>query len=242
MFAKIFRNVVSLFVCLSINYAYPQTNLSEIKGALYATVKEFIANEPSFVVPKKSGNYFKVNIANDKVSLKKDNTTKEYAPGSIYGYFDGRNKYRYYKTDNPLHTGYFKIVELGQIIIYEKLVYYVSKPIAFGSKGHRGLVREVFYSLTLDSPIKELNHNNLINDFKDNPVALAEINAVNNSCKSCLSKQKADGYFVNTTLNELAKKHPDKFKQQPINGDTPLVPIEKREKEKGKGKTIRGKI
>lgn len=214
-----------------------QTAEVEIKGAVYTSFKDFVKETPSITVMKKKGNYFNVSIATDIINIKSDNKTLKYLPGSIYAYNDAKNIYRYYKVKgDPLFVGYFKIIEVSQLIIYEKLVYFNTHPGGRSEKG-KGLVRKLFYSVNLESPILELNHKNLSLDFKDNAIALSEINVINNSCKTCLQKKTSDGFVVNTRLNDLAKRYPDKFKQKAISGSPIIIPAgNKKTKVKGKGR------
>lgn len=78
---------------------------------------------------------------------------KNYKLGEIYGYFDGKDKYRYYYDDKNEAglLGYFKIESQKGIIIYSNWAL------------HGGTT--YYYSTELDTPLKTLNYKNLIRDF-----------------------------------------------------------------------------
>lgn len=227
-YSRFIKSILTIaLLCLLKSYEFAQES---IKGSVYVTFKEFIKNAPSVVVTKKSGNSFNFSPATDIIKIKSSDSTIKFLPGTVYAYDDGKSKYRYYKSsENVLYKGYFKVVEIGQIIIYEKYVYHRSTP---GAKV-KGLVKTVFYSMAFDSPIRELNQKNLISDFKTNSVAVEEITAMA-SCKACLIKQSGNSFVINTNLNNLAKKYPSKFKQKPIYGVPVTIPQEQKKNSKGK--------
>jgi|GEM_PF-2797594 outer membrane pore protein E len=92
----------------------------------------------------------------DRLIVKTESRKTVYKPGTVYGYFDGKNLRRYGETNSVLKDfGYFTVQDTNGLILY--------KQIQTGYKGTQHT--SFFYSTTLNSPIKKLSVKNLNLDF-----------------------------------------------------------------------------
>ena len=192
--------VISIF---SINNYYSQDSGKKLVGGLYFTYNDFFKDIKSFSVYKGSGSFNKNNLTEViKLKVKDKDSSYTFKPGDVFGYTDGKDKYRFYRSAvNPLFTGYYKIREVGFVIIYEKQVLYKSTK---GSK-MKGLVTQVFFSKEFDSPIKELSYSNLSDEFRSNANMLYIIDKMESKCKNCLTKKTRKGYNLNIQITKYIK-------------------------------------
>jgi hypothetical protein len=100
--------------------------------------------------------------------------TYKFKPGSIYGYNECGNVFRFFPGGKELNAqeDYYKVEEAGSMILYSSV--FVSGD-------------EIFYSKDLTSPIHRLTLQNLKDDFKDNPEFLDEAKKL---------KKRPDGLFT----------------------------------------------
>lgn len=200
-----FFSILFFFGCLT---AVSQSDEKKITGGIFSSYENFMKNEYSIVTQKGNGRLVKNNLT-EAIKIKTKDSTYHYALGSIYGYFDGRDKYRFFKsTENSLYSGYFKIKEVGQFIVYEKVIYHKATK---GSK-LKGPVRHVFFSKEFNSAIKELNFNNLTEEFKNVPEILYFVNKVGAKCNSCLTKKTKKGYNITNQINKYNQQRADSIK------------------------------
>lgn len=206
------KKIFLLLFCIFFNTNfYSQSLPKKVIGAIYFTYKDYLKGHQSLITYK--GETFVPYTYSKIIKIKNKDTTARIEPGKVFAYFDGKNTYRYWSSsENILYTGYFKIVSVGQMIIYEKLVYHKTMPGMRDSK-IKGLKLHSFYSVNIDSPIRELLYTNLVIDYKDEPFLLAEINKIQNSCKECVGKKKKGGYQISKAIEKLVKEHPDQVKR-----------------------------
>lgn len=200
------RNFIYIFLFILTQqsfFVHAQEKNKKLVGALYFTYNDFFRDEKSFSVYKGNGSFSKNNLTEViKIKLKEKDSSLVYKPGDIFGYTDGKDKYRYYKSKtNPLFTGYYKVKEVGYVIIYEKQVLYKATK---GSK-LKGLVTHVFFSTEFNSPIRELTYENLSEEFKTNANVLYMIDKMESKCKSCITKKTRKGYNINIQITKYIK-------------------------------------
>ncbi len=202
--------IMFFLVCIC-NNTYAQTKAKPLIGAVYRTYKDFLKGNQSLLTYK--GETFVPFTYNQTIKIKNKDTAVRIQPGAIFAYYDGKNNYRYFKsTENKLYVGYFKILEVGQMVVYEKLIYYPTTP----NSKVKGQKLRAFYSVTINSDIRELNYTNLSNDFKDEPLFLAEITKIQNTCKECLAKKKKGGYQIVKNIEKAAKEHPEQINRKAL--------------------------
>lgn len=82
---------------------------------------------------------------------------KKYSHGSLWGYKKGPDLYRYFDMGTAFGTyGYHKVIAQNNLIIYSK----------YESGGYRAASQTYyFYSISLNSPLKKLNIENLEIDY-----------------------------------------------------------------------------
>jgi hypothetical protein len=114
-------------------------------------------------------------------------------PGSIYGYFECGNTYRYsFGTGISAQEGYYKIEEAKELVIY-------SCPLLYGS--------ETFYSQDLTSDIKRLTKKNLEADFKNYPEFLNAIKKTSKKFEGDFTVRNNGNYLINQIYRETISTH-----------------------------------
>jgi len=135
-------------------------------AGVFLTEKDFIHGILSYKINlNEKGN--KINIAfpadlSFKVEITTPDTTYKFTPGSIYGYADCGNVYRYFRGGKELNAqrDFYKVEEIGAgLILY-------SSELVSGN--------ETFYSTSLTAPIHRLTLQNLEKDYGDRPQFIAE--------------------------------------------------------------------
>lgn len=131
-------------------------------AGVYLTQDDFIKRRLSYKVnPNRSGQKMSINqVLNQKViKINRPDTSVAFKPGSVYGYYQCGERYRYSDKD------YFNIVEKSPLVIYSL------------TKSNFSGVTEThyFYSLTPTSEIKALSLDNIEKDFKSKPAFIQEV-------------------------------------------------------------------
>ena len=127
-------------------------------AGVYLTYNDFFKKHLSHKINTKSkGNNFDFVLASKTIKIITRDTTVKFKPGSIFGFYDCRDLYRYSPDVELLSPeDYYKIEEMGseesgKLIIYTSVF-----------KGGK----EYFFSTGLNYPIHRLNMNHLEKDFK----------------------------------------------------------------------------
>jgi hypothetical protein len=146
-----------LFVAFTAN-AYSQTKaeIDSCYAGVYITYEDFIHNRLSYRVDSSiKGNSFGF-VLGKTIKIVRPDTTVKFNEGSIYGYYECRNFYRYSPNVELLSPeDYYKIEEMGGEEL-GKLVIYTS--VFYGGSEH-------FFSTGLQAPIHRLNMNHLKEEF-----------------------------------------------------------------------------
>lgn len=199
---KIFSLYSTVFFFINFNIV---AQTKKIQSGVFFNYIDFLKNECNVFVLKGEGKFVK-NTLNERIKIKSKDSTFSYLPGQLFGFYDGKYKYRYWKSsENALYSGYFKIKEVGQFIVYEKVIYHKSTK---GSK-LKGPVMHVFFSKEFNSAIKELNFNNLTEEFKNVPEILYFVNKIGAKCNSCLTKKTKNGYNITKQINKYNYQRAD---------------------------------
>ena len=182
-----------------------QSTKSKKSIGIYKTYIDFFKEHDDHKLKK--GAIYK-NPLSEQLKIKTPDSTYTIEPGSIFGYFDGKDKYRYYYDGITSHGGYYKIKEVGQFIIYEKVINHKATR---GSK-LKGPVKHIYFSKEMNSPIKELNYANLTEEYKDNPEVLYVVSKIGPKCKNCYTKKTKKGYFINYEVSKYIKLKEDSLR------------------------------
>jgi hypothetical protein len=194
--------IVPVFFFLMTINLFAQKSNSKIIGGVYLTYADLLKGKITNPVYKGNGKITKNNLT-EVLKLKINDSTITYNMGDVFGYIDGKEKFRYAKSlENPLYNGYFKFKEVSQFIVYEKTVYHKSTK---GSK-LKGPIKHVFFSKEVNSAIKELNFNNLSDEFRNVPEVLYWVNKIGAKCNSCLTKKTRNGYNITNQINNYNKR------------------------------------
>jgi hypothetical protein len=119
--------------------------------------------------------------------IRADGNKTTFKCNEIYGYYDGKDTYRYFKTNGIKGPkGYFKIEDTSGLIIYSQIHYYFR---------HRSI--DYYYSKGLGDPINILDIKSLKSDF-DNTDFFKWANEL-----KTLNQKNGSVFFV----NELYKKY-----------------------------------
>jgi hypothetical protein len=128
-------------------------------AGIYKTKEDLINDRISHKINtgKKGYKFGFVFPADLKLTIKhvSPDTTLEFPPGSVYGYYKCGKQHRYYPGGDLLaQEDYYRIEEKGGLIIYSSVM--ISGD-------------EKFYSRGLDAPIRRLQLNNIEKDFANYP-------------------------------------------------------------------------
>jgi hypothetical protein len=125
------------------------------------------------------------------IRITKPDTTLEFKPGSVFGYGECGNRYRYYPGGDLLaQEDFYRIEEQRGIIIY-------SSKFVSGD--------EMFYSRTINSPIHRLSLGNIEKDFADQPGFVDDVRCLNKEgLRGDIAKKDKKGKFIINTI--YAKK------------------------------------
>jgi hypothetical protein len=177
-------------------WVYSQSADSCVAG-VYLTQEDFVNNHLSHQInTNRKGNKLDFTFPADltlAVKLVTPDTTLKFDAGTIYGYSDCGKIFRYYHGGKELNAqeDYYQLKEAGGMIIYSS---------AFVSG------EEIFYSLTLTSPIHRLTIENLKQDFKSYPNFIEVAKKLNQKPADGLStKDENDKYEINILYSEKVK-------------------------------------
>jgi hypothetical protein len=155
-------SILSLTLCF-------RSSIAQMKDSCYAgvykTSDDFIHDRLSFKTNTASAGYkltftFPADLTLT-LKIETSDTTLKFPPGSIYGYRECKNIYRFYRGGKELNAqeDFYKIEQAGSLILYSSM--FISGD-------------EIFYSTSLTSPIHRLTLRNLKSDFKNDPHFIAE--------------------------------------------------------------------
>lgn len=143
-----------------ISHADGQTKIrsDSCYSGVYITYEDFIKNQISHKVdPHNTENSFGFVLGSKTIKIVGPESTVKFKIGSVYGYIDCGNIYRYSPNVELLSPeDYYKLEEMGgeesgKLVIYTSVFY--------GGTEH-------FFSTRLNSPIHRLNINHLRKDFE----------------------------------------------------------------------------
>lgn len=146
---------ILLLMCLPVSYG--QSARCKKIGGIYKSSDSYIQNHCSDTVClDKKKNYIHEGFSN-KVVIRADGIKSTLKGSEVYGYFDGNNTFRYFKTNEIKGPkGYFKIEDTSGLVIYSQINHYFR---------HSSI--SYFYSKGLNDPIKILDIKNLTSDFNN---------------------------------------------------------------------------
>ncbi len=123
------------------------------KAGVFFSLEAFLSNTYSDSICLDNNNSKIKQGNNQLIILTSPAGKKTYKLAELIGYFDGKNKFKYFydEKSEDAYFGYFKIEETKGLIIYSQ--WYI----------HGGPI--FFYSKDFESPIKLLNKRNLEKDF-----------------------------------------------------------------------------
>jgi hypothetical protein len=109
--------------------------------------------------PNRRGNKISFSMNHKEIKLTRPDTTATFKEGSIYGYYQCGERYRYYKN------AYYTITEKSPLVIY-----------TITNSNFSGLTEvRYFYSLKSDTDIRSLTLKNIEEDFKNKPSFVTEV-------------------------------------------------------------------
>ncbi len=182
--ARFFRQVGSGLVAffLVVLPAHSQKTDSCFAG-VFITQDDFINNRLSYKINTADKDH-KLSFtfpADFTLTLKitTPDTTFKFVPGSIYGYSECGNAYRFYPGGKELNAqeDFYKIEEAGGLILYSSV--FVSGD-------------EIFYSASPTSPIRRLILRNLKEDFRNYPDFIAKVEKM----KRRLGDRDENGFLI----------------------------------------------
>ena len=152
--------IIITLLFFKISASFPQEQQSgECKktGGIFKTSDAYIQNQYSgSVCLDNKRNAIKQGFSN-KVVMKSDGNKLIINAGEIYGFFNGENAFRYFKTKGSHYPkGYFKIEDTSGLIIYSQIHHHF-----------RDISTKYYYSKGLNDSIMLLSINNLKSDFKN---------------------------------------------------------------------------
>jgi hypothetical protein len=177
---------------LATNIVLAQNNDSCYTG-VYLNKEDFLKNHLSYRINQANKHEkllftFPADLTLTLKIVKHDSVMK-FKPGSIYGYFECGDVYRYSPgTELNALEDYYKIEDVKGLILYSSL--FLSG-------------KETFYSLDLTSPIHRLTKINLEKDFKDYPQFIKAIKKPHKNFKGDLATRDNKGAFV---INKIYRK------------------------------------
>lgn len=154
-------------------------------AGVFVTQDDFIHNHLSHKINTGAEGY-KLNFSFPAdltltVKLVTPDTVYKFAPGSIFGYDDCGNIFRYYSgKELNVQEDFYKIEETGGIVLY-------SSQFVSG--------KEIFYSETLTSPIHRLTWRNLKDDFKDYPEFIEKVRELKKRPDGLATRDKS-GFII----------------------------------------------
>jgi hypothetical protein len=111
------------------------------------------------IYPNKKGHKISFSMNHKEIKLARPDTVATYKPGSVYGYYQCGERFRFFKN------GYYTIIEKSPLVIY-----------TITTSNFSGLTDvKYFYSLKSDTDIRSLTMNNIEEDFKSKPAFLTEV-------------------------------------------------------------------
>ena len=152
-------------------------------AGVFITQDDFVNNHLSYKINAAAKDY-KLSFtfpADFTLTLKivTPDTIFKFAPGTIYGFSECGNVYRYYPGGKELNAqeDFYKIEEVGGLIIYSS---------AFVSGD------EIFYSMSLTSYIRRLTLRNLKEDFRNYPDFIEKVEKM----KLRLADRDDNGFLI----------------------------------------------
>jgi hypothetical protein len=163
-------------------------------GGVYLDKADFLANRLSYKINEcVKGDNIRFSFPADltlTLKISKPDSVFTFKPGTIYGYYECGNIYRYSPgTEWNGQEDYYKIEEVKSLVIYSSV--FISGA-------------ETFYSLNLTAPIHRLTMKNLETDFKDHPDFINAIKKLNKDVGDGLATRNTDGTFlINKIYGEI---------------------------------------
>lgn len=155
-------------------------------AGVYLNQDDFLANRLSYKIDESiKGEKLHFQLPADikmTVKIVTPDSSVKFKPGSIYGYAECGDVYRYSAgTEIDAQQDFYKIEEAKDLIIYSSM--FISG-------------NEIFYSRSLTSPIHRLNLKNLEVDFKDSPDFITAVKKINKDVDNGLATKDKDGIFI----------------------------------------------
>jgi hypothetical protein len=129
-------------------------------AGVYLTHQDYVNRKLTCKInPNKKGHKISFSMNHKEIKLVRPDTTAVYKEGTVYGYYQCGERYRYFKN------AYYTITEKSPLVIYTI------------TNGNFSGMTEVkyFYSMKSDTEIRSLTMSNLEEDFKSKPSFLTEV-------------------------------------------------------------------
>lgn len=163
------RIFITFFLCTGSIFSQPESD-SSATIRLFKDYQDYLAASPLDTISLEEGN--KLSIGYNTLVIKQGNQKRKYNHGSLWGYQNENDLYRFYDQGTAFGLyGYYKVIDQDGLVLYSKKE----------SGGYRMSSTYVnyYYSKDLTSPIKKLSIKNLKMDFL-NLAFIAEIKGLEN--------------------------------------------------------------
>jgi hypothetical protein len=190
-----------ILVVLYFNQAVIAQERKPCFSGVYKTSDDFVHDRLSYKINTADKGYkldftFPADLTLT-LKIKDADTTMKFRPGSIYGFRECDQIYRFFPGGKELNAqeDYYKIEEAGSLILYSSV--FISG-------------EEIFYSRDLTAPIHRLTWRNLKNDFKDDPAFIAAAQKLKRHPDG-LATRSSNGFEI---LKLYEARHPQKNSNQ----------------------------